>query len=56
MDKQKKAKMEIFEQLFELAGISPVKKYSMHSHTLVNEVKREVESTHSIMQKVHQPF
>ena len=52
----KKAKMEIFEQLFELAGISPVKKYSKHSHTLLNEVKRQVESTHSIMQKSASAF
>ena len=52
----KKAKIKFFEQSLELAGISPVKKHGKHSHTLENEVKRKVESRHSIIKKSASAF
>ena len=43
----KKVKIKILEQSFELA----IKKHDKRNHTLVNEVKRKFEITHSIVKK-----
>lgn len=47
----RKIKIEILEQSFELAGVSPVKKHAKHSFSHEIEVKKIYESTHNIMKK-----
>lgn len=52
----KKAKIEILEESFELAGISTYKKHGKHNHILKNEVEIKVETTHNIMKKTVSVF